>query len=101
MAVETINDEVLKLSQMMGYRLAIRKDPNEGFVRIKAVPDRRNAETLGIDLTEAYEKLKEMDPDSTWFLHVSKRMLLNGSSKNPTMQGTKLTLDQVIEVLKA
>ena len=101
MAVETINDEVLKLSQMMGYHLAVRKDPNEGFVRIKAVPDKRNTEALGIDLTEAYDKLKEMDPESTWFLHVSKRMLLNGSSKNPTMQGTKLTLDQVIEVLKA
>lgn len=101
MAVETINDEVLKLSQMMGYRLAIRKDPNEGFVRIKAVPDKRSAESLGIDLTDTYNKLKALDPDSTWFLHVSKRMLLNGSSKNPTMEGTKLPLQTVIDVLKS
>ena len=101
MAVETINDEVLKLSQMMGYRLAVRKDPNEGFVRIKAVPDKRNAESLGIDLTDTYNKLKALDPDSTWFLHVSKRMLLNGSSKNPTMEGTKLPLQTVIDVLKS
>ncbi len=102
MGVETINDEVLKLAQMMGYKIAVRKDPEGGFVRIKAMPDKRNSEPgLGIDLTEAYEKLKEMDPEASWFLHASKRMLLNGSSKNPEMQGSSLTLEQVIEVLKS
>lgn len=99
--IESINDEVLKLAQLQGFRLAVRKDPNGGFVRIKAVPDKRGSETLGIDLTEAYEKLKEMDSQATWFLHVSKRMLLNGSSKNPDMKGTTLTLEQVISVLKS
>lgn len=108
MGVETINDEVLKLAQMMGYRIAVRKDPDGGFVRIKAMPDKRQgtgdsgqeAVSLGIDLTESYEKLKEMDSEASWFLHASKRMLLNGSSKNPEMKGTSLTLEQVIEVLK-
>lgn len=99
MAVETINDEVLKLAQMQGYKLAVRKDPNGGFVRIKAVPDKRGGESLNIDLTAACEKLKEMDSEASWFLHASKRMLLNGSSKNPTMKGTTLTLSQVTEVL--
>lgn len=108
MGVETINDEVLKLAQMMGYKIAVRKDPDGGFVRIKAMPDKRQgtggsgqeAVSLGIDLTESYEKLKEMDSEASWFLHASKRMLLNGSSKNPEMKGTSLTLEQVIEVLK-
>lgn len=120
LAIETINDEVLKSAQMMGYVLVVRKDPKGGFVRIKAKPDRRSGVTasvsaevseiasshtprndkLNIDLTEAYEKLKEMDPDATWFLHASKRMLLNGSSKNPEMKGTILSLDEVIDVLK-
>lgn len=103
--IETINDEVLKTAQMQGYRLAVRKDPNGGFIRIKAVPDKRQGmgekvEGLGIDLTEAYERLKVMDSDATWFLHASGRMLLNGSSKNSEMKGSKLTLDQVVEVLK-
>lgn len=98
--IETINDEVLKLSQLMGYRLAVRKDPNGGFVRIKTIPDKRGEESLNIDLTPAYERLKELDPEASWFLHASKRMLLNGSSKNPEMKGTKLTLEEVIEVLK-
>lgn len=98
--IETINDEVLKFAQLIGYRLAVRKDPTGGFVRIKAIPDKRGEESLNIDLTPAYEKLKELDPAATWFLHASKRMLLNGSSKNPEMKGTTLTLESVIEVLK-
>lgn len=101
LAVETINDEVLKFGQMMGYVITVRKDPNGGFVRIKALPDKRNGESLGIDLTQAYEKLKTMDPDATWFLHASKRMLLNGSSKSTEMKGSKLTLNEVIGVLKS
>lgn len=106
LAIESINDEVLKTAQMMGYVLVVRKDPNGGFVRIKAKPDKRakgegeSAKGLEIDLTEAYESLKKLDPEATWFLHASKRMLLNGSSKNPDMKGTNLTLDQVIDVLK-
>jgi len=106
--IETINDEVLKRAQMMGYTISVRKDPNGGFVRIKAMPDKRQGTgdsgqetvSLGIDLTEAYQKIREMDPESSWFLHASKRMLLNGSSKNPEMKGSSLTLEQVIEVLK-
>lgn len=111
MGIESINDEVLKLAQMNGYRVVVRKDPEGGFVRIKAMPDKRmkyeelsikgEEAGLGIDLTEAYEKLKELDPTASWFLHASKRMLLNGSSKNPEMKGTTLALQQVIEVLSS
>lgn len=99
-AVETLNDEVLKQAQMMGYRISIRRDTSYGYIRIKALPDKRGEESLNIDLSHVYEKLKEMDPTATWFLHASKRMLLNGSSKNPEMKGTTLSLEQVIEVLK-
>lgn len=100
-AVETINDEILKRGQMMGYIVTVRRDPSYGYIRIKALPDKRGEGSLNIDLTEAYEKLKGMDNEATWFLHASKRMLLNGSSKNPTMRGTTLTLEQVVEILKA
>ncbi|OGH26745.1 MAG: hypothetical protein A3C30_01905 [Candidatus Levybacteria bacterium RIFCSPHIGHO2_02_FULL_40_18] len=111
LAVETLNDTVLKLAQVMGYVIAVRKDPSTGSVRIKARPKRRAnsqkptaksqvLEDVDIDLTPVYEKLRKMDPDATWFLHVSKRMLLNGSPKNPKMKGSKLTLSEVVEVLQ-
>lgn len=93
--IETVNDSVVKLGQKSGYVVVIRKDPRKGYVRIKATP------ASDVDLTNAYEQLRKMDPDATWFLHVSKKMLLNGTPKNPKMKPTKLKLDEIINVLKA
>lgn len=111
-ALETMNDTVLKLAQVMGYVIAVRKDPATGNIRIKARPRKRIMkhesrikdsnifEDVDVDLTLVYDKLSKMDRDATWYLHASKRMLLNGSSKNPNMKGSKLTLSQVVEVLQ-
>lgn len=98
LGLETINDSVVKLAQIMGYEIVVRKDPRKGYVRIKAKPDSKTKK--GVDLTLAYEKLSKMDPNATWFLHVSKKMLLNGTPKNPKMKPTKLSLDDIIGVLK-
>jgi|SRR5579885_933431 len=112
---ETLNDTVLKLSQKMGYVLVVRKDPRKNYVRIKALPNRPSpnyqplqphpnplvtGKGTSIDLTLAYEQLKKIDPEATWFLHVSKKMLLNGSPKNPKMRPTKLSLGDIIKVLE-
>lgn len=99
MGFETLNDGVLKLAQKSGYLLVIRKDPRKGYVRIKVRPS--SGPEDDIDLTLAHEKLKKIDPDATWFLHVSKKMLLNGTPKNPKMIATQLTLEQVIDVIKS
>lgn len=92
--IETINDTAVKLAQKQGFVLAIRKDPRKGYVRIKARPD------SGIDLTSIYEKLSKLDPSATWFLHASKKMLLNGSVKNPKMRPSTMKLSDIIDVLK-
>ncbi len=106
MGFETLNDTVLKLAQKMGYVLVVRKDPRKGYVRIKALPFSENQKSkiknqkYDIDLTLAYEQLRRIDPDATWFLHVSKKMLLNGTPKNPKMRPTKLKLGDIIKVLE-
>ena len=94
LAFEIGNDSVIKVAQRMGYTMVVRKDPKKGYLRIKALPDK------GIDLTNLYEALKKADPDATWYLHPSKTMLLNGTTKNPAMRPTKLTLEEVMEVVK-
>lgn len=102
-AFTSLNDTVIKLSQKMGYAIVIRKDPRKGYVRIKVKPvDAKNpdAKENAIDLTSIYEKLKEMDEKATWFLHVSKKMLLNGTPKNPKMIPTTLSLQQIVDVVK-
>ncbi len=100
---ETLNDSVIKLSQKMGYKIVLRKDPRKGYVRIKARPEKveDKFENEGIDLTPIYEKLKGLDTKATWYLHVSKKMLLNGTPKNPKMIPTTLSLSEIIEVIKS
>jgi hypothetical protein len=95
---ETLNDTVLKLAQKMGYVIVVRKDPRKGYARIKTLP--ATDKTKGIDLTLVYEQMKKIDPDATWFLHISKKMLLNGTPKNPKMRPTKLKLGDIIKVLE-
>ncbi len=110
--METMNDTVLKLAQKLGYVIVIRKDPRSGFVRIKTLPERASQElrsknyelsegvARNVDFTLVSEQLKKMDPEATWFLHISKKMLLNGTTKNPNMVPTKLSLQQIIDVVK-
>ena len=94
LAAETINDEVVRIGQRMAYTLVVRKDPKKDYVRIKALPASR------VDLTSCYNILKKKDPQATWFLHASKKMLLNGSIKNPESKRTRLTLREIVDVLK-
>jgi len=91
-AIETKNDETLTVAQKQGYVLTIRKDP-EGMVRIKGRPDSE------VDLTSVCEKAKQADPEATWYLHPSKKMLLNGSYKNPGSKFSKLQLEELINLL--
>lgn len=92
-AIETGNDNVLWEGEKKGYCLVVRKDPETGGVRIYSRYDTK------VDLTKAYNKFKKMDPDSDWYLHQSKKLLLNMAS-GKEMRPTKLTLNQLIEVLK-
>lgn len=92
-AVETINDEVVKMAQRQGYVVAVRKDPNKGYVRIKALP------SSDADFGEYEKILKKKDPKATWFLHASCKMLLNGSAKNPSSVSTSLSLSEIIKIL--
>lgn len=94
LALETINDETIKLAQKKGFPIVVRKDPRKGYVRIKAIPSGK------VDLKKAYESLKAKDPAATWFLHVSHCMILNGSTKNPDMKPTHLSLTEVVNIVK-
>lgn len=93
-AFETANDMVLELAEKKEFSVAVRKDPKSGAVRIYARNDR------GVDLTGVWEELQKKDPEATWFLHQSKCLLLNGSSKNPAMRATRLGLREVMEILR-
>lgn len=94
LGIENKNDEVVKLAQMQGYALVVRKDAESGHVRIKAVPDR------GIDLTPVFNTIKVRDTQGTWYFHPAKTMLINGSRHNDNHVPTPLSLEEVIDIIK-
>lgn len=91
--VESGNKHFLILAQSQGYHVAFIKNPKTGAIRIHAKPNSK------VDLTEIYHQVKKLDPQSDWFLHSSKKMLLNMASV-AKMRPTKLTLKEIIEILK-
>lgn len=88
------NQSILDLAIKKGFAVALTKDPGHGNVRVTG------SNKQNVDLTGAYEACRKKDPDATWFLHSSKVLLRNGSSRNPTMRATKLEIDEMIEILE-
>lgn len=93
-ALESKNEEAIKVGLKSGFALVLKKNPDKGNARIKTLPDPK------LDLTPLYEEIKKHDKRGTWFLHVSKNMLLNSSSKNPNFIPTSLSLQKLIEIIK-
>lgn len=91
--VETGNDNVLWEGEKKGYCLVIRKDSESGGVRIYSRYDTE------VDLTQTFNQFRKMDPDSDWYLHQSKKLLLNMATSSK-MRPTKLSLEEIIGVLK-
>ncbi|MFH1826836.1 MAG: chromate resistance protein ChrB domain-containing protein [bacterium] len=94
LAIESQNEETIKLAQKKGFEMVIRKDPKLGFIRIKTIPSDK------LDLTPLYEKLTQEDKEADWFLHISKNMLLNGSVKKPKTKASRLSLNKVIAIVR-
>lgn len=92
--VLTKNDGIMEVAIKSGYSVVVRKDPRAGYVRITGSNSHK------VDLTQAYEIIKEKDKVGTWFLHASKVLLRNGSTRNPTMKPTKMKLEEIVGILK-
>lgn len=92
--VETGIDDVLTVGEKMGYVLVIKKNPKDGHTRIYGRWDKK------IDLSKAHQELQKKDPMASWYLHPSKCLLLNGSRSDPEMVPTKLSLEEIIKIVK-
>lgn len=54
-----------------------------------------------LDLEPIYKKLIQVDPTATWYLHQSHHMVICGSGSAPDAKQTKLSFEQLIEVVKS
>jgi len=95
LAIETKNEETVKLALKKGFSLVVRRHPEAGFTRIKTLPDKK------LNLKPVYEKILKIDKKGSWFFHISGHMLLNGSSGNPKLIPTSLSLNKIIEIVKS
>ena len=94
LAMKSGADSAMKVAQMMGYDLVIRKDPRTGFTKIKTAPKKE------LNLQELYDKILQREKADRWFFHPSGHMLINGSSKNREVEPSQLNLEQLVEIVK-
>jgi len=95
LALESKNEEAVKLALKTGFVLVIRRHPEVGFTRIKTLPNKKYT------LKPVYEKILTKDKIGSWFFHISEHMLLNGSSGNPKLIPTPLSLNKIVEIVKS
>jgi len=94
LAVESKHSLLSKLAQKLGFALVIRKEPKTGFLSVKSQPKPE------IDLEPVYLKLKAADPNASWFFHQSRHIIVNGSRHNPAVRPTRLTLEEIVDLVK-
>lgn len=95
LALETENDETLKVSFRMGFDMCIRKSAQYGHIRIKLHPK------LEKNLSNLEKIVREADPKATWYYHSSGKMFLNASAKNRKATPSALSLKKIIELVKS
>ena len=67
------NDRKKEFGQILNeFKLFVENKYEE----LKAGSGNEQQSSSGIDLTLAYEQMRKMDPDATWYLHVSKKICL-------------------------
>lgn len=53
-----------------------------------------------VDLSQVLRDLRRIDPDADWYLHPSKRLLVCGTPKAPPCTPSRLSLDELVGVLR-
>lgn len=87
-ASETVNRESCREQNV---DLCIMFDPKHKSVQF-FTPDK--------DIAEIYKQVKKLEPGASWFLHQSHHMVICGSSSAPNGKCSKLSFEQLIEVVK-
>ena len=93
-AFNSENSKLRRLVYKKGYDIFLFKDQKTGYAGFKADG------YSDINFSNLYYRIKEIEPDADWFLHSSKQLLLCGSSKAPQKKLTKLSLNQLVEIIQ-
>ena len=101
--VESGADNVHKIAQRMGYEIVLVKNEKSQYIGIKTVP------SVEKSLRPLYDKIHKLDGpprlgeagEGKWFYHNSGHMLLHGSSKGKKPEPSKLSIEEILELIKS
>lgn len=78
----------------LGFTFVIQIEPKHGWRMLRAAPDAK------IDFAALSETVRALEPKTSWFLHHTKKMLLNGSTSAPHVVKSRLSLEKLVDLLK-
>jgi len=90
----TKNREIRNYCHEKGFVIFVYVNPENNYRGIAAPGG------LGVDFTEAYEKLIKLEPNAEWYLHFTKDLLICGSDKALNLNLSSLELKDIIELIK-
>jgi hypothetical protein len=93
-AMSSFAREVENHAYAKGFDLVVFVNPDMTYHNIRAKAG------TAIDLTSVHEDLKKREPEAGWYFHHSKKMLICGGELAPDVKPSKLTLEQMIELVR-
>ncbi|MFC1799296.1 hypothetical protein ACFL2Z_00075 [Candidatus Eisenbacteria bacterium] len=88
------NPSTRSLAHQLGYVVYIYIDPDSGYRGFTAPAG------SGVDFGDVARRIRRLEPEADWFLHSSGELLLCGSRKAPFERQSKLSLVQLIALVK-
>ncbi|MFH0928585.1 MAG: hypothetical protein V1821_03885 [bacterium] len=93
-ALKTAEGGADALAYQRGFVIALILNPVGGWRMFRSRPDSK------VNLTKIYQAVKGKEPQADWFLHHSGKLLLCGSSTAAKVRMSKLSLQEMIELIK-
>lgn len=84
-----------RIAYREGYAMVITHNQAKTYAGFRADPN------SDVDLTNAAMKVKQLEPNASWFLHQSKRMLLCGGEIAEGGEYSDLTLEQLASLVRS
>ena len=78
----------------LGYAMVVLRYPSKGFLHVRATPGTR------VDLSALARLVMNEEPEARWYLHHSKKMLLQGDWVAPVTTRSKYGVDGMIRLIR-
>lgn len=93
-SVEAVPGMVSGRIAELGYAMVVLHYPKNGFLHVRATPGTK------VDLSKLAKLVMQEEPEARWYLHHSKKMLLQGDWVAPITTRSKYRVDDIIKLLK-